>query len=248
MELGLQDRVVIVTGAARGIGAAIADGFETEGAAVVRVDVGEAAGVRTCDVTSAEAVRSVVADVDAEYGRIDVLVNNAGILAEGPLETMDPALWQRTFDVNVTGVLHTCQAVIPVMKRARWGRILNAASFAAIVPSLGAAAYAASKAAVAHMSRTLAGELGAWGITVNSYAPGMVPTGMNHFADLDDDATARRLDQLTIRRWGTPEEIADALCFLASERAGYITGTMVDLSGGKFATQDPGGGHRAPYA
>jgi 3-oxoacyl-[acyl-carrier protein] reductase len=125
------------------------------------------------------------------------------------------------------------------MKRQRSGRILNAASFAAIVPSVGSAAYAASKAAVASFTRVLASELGPWGITANSYAPGMVPTELNHFADLPDAAQARLLDTLSIRRWERPDDVADLLVFLASDAAGYITGTLVDVSGGKLATQLP---------
>lgn len=249
MDLGLTGRVALVTGAGRGIGAAIATALEAEGAAAVRLDISgtDDGPVRHCDVTSPDSARSAVAAVVREFGRVDVLVNNAGIVADAPLESIDVALWQRVFDVNVTGVLNMCQAVIPELKRRRWGRIVNAASFAAIVPSLGASAYAASKAAVVQLGRTLAGELGGWGITVNSYAPGMVPTEMNRFADLDDVAAAPRLDQVTLGRWGTAEEVAAAVCFLASEPAGYITGTLLDVSGGKFATQTPGAARRPPY-
>jgi 3-oxoacyl-[acyl-carrier protein] reductase len=125
------------------------------------------------------------------------------------------------------------------MKAAGRGRIINAASFAAIIPSIGAAAYGASKAAVVQFTRVLAGELGPWNITVNAYAPGMIPTAMNGFAELPDDQQSRLLDTLTLRRWETPDDVADLLCFLASDHAGYITGALVDVSGGKFATQMP---------
>jgi NAD(P)-dependent dehydrogenase (short-subunit alcohol dehydrogenase family) len=141
--------------------------------------------------------------------------------------------------VNVGGVFHCCRAVAPVMKRQGAGRILNAASFAAIVPSIGSAAYAASKAAVAQFTRVLAGELGPWNITVNAYAPGMVPTQMNGFAEMDEAAQSRLLDTLSIRRWERPDDVADLLCFLASDAAGYITGALLDVSGGKLATQIP---------
>ena len=132
-----------------------------------------------------------------------------------------------------------CRAVIPIMKAQQSGRIINAASFAAIVPSVGSAAYAAAKAAVVQLSRTLAGELGPWNITVNAYAPGMIPTAMNGFDTHGPAAQDRLLDTLTLRRWGTAEEVADLVCFLASDAAGYITGTLVDVSGGKLATQLP---------
>ena len=129
------------------------------------------------------------------------------------------------------------------MKRQRAGRIVNAASFAAIVPSLGSAAYAASKAAVVQLTRTLAGELGPWNITVNSYAPGMIPSGINTFASMSPPEQERLLDTLTLRRWGEAGEVADLVCFLASDAARYITGTLIDVSGGKLATQFP----RAAY-
>jgi 3-oxoacyl-[acyl-carrier protein] reductase len=104
---------------------------------------------------------------------------------------------------------------------------------------VGAAAYGASKAAVVQLTRVMASELGPWGITVNSYAPGMIPSAMNGFTELPDATQQRLLDTLSLRRWETADDIADLLCFLASDKAGYITGTLVDVSGGKLATQDP---------
>jgi 3-oxoacyl-[acyl-carrier protein] reductase len=117
--------------------------------------------------------------------------------------------------------------------------ILNAASFAAIIPCIGSAAYAASKAGVYQFTRVLAGELGPWDITVNAYAPGMIPTTLNHFDELPQDKQDLLLDTLTLRRWGKKEDIAQLICFLASDSASYITGTMIDISGGKLATQVP---------
>jgi len=243
MELGLTGRVVVITGAGRGIGAQMVSTFAKEGAVVVSLDIAggqaDASLAMQCDVTDPADVASKVKATLQQCGRIDVLVNNAGVVAQSPVESMHIDAWKRVFDVNVHGVFNTCQAVIPAMKSQRWGRILNAASFAAIIPTVGGAAYAASKAAVVQFSRVLAGELGPWGITVNSYAPGMVPTTMNAFADLDEPAAARKLDQLTIRRWGTAEEVADAVCFLASDRASYVTGSLFEISGGKLATQAP---------
>jgi 3-oxoacyl-[acyl-carrier protein] reductase len=136
------------------------------------------------------------------------------------------------------------QAVAEVMKPRRRGRILNAASFAAIVPSVGSAAYAASKAAVVQFTRVLASELGPYEVTVNAYAPGMVPTAMNGFADLPPAAAGELLDTLSLRRWESPDDVADLLVFLASDAASYITGTLVDVSGGKLATQIPARAHR----
>jgi 3-oxoacyl-[acyl-carrier protein] reductase len=111
------------------------------------------------------------------------------------------------------------------------------------MPTVGGAAYGSSKAAVAHFTRVIAGELGPWGITANAYAPGMIPTEMNHFAERPEAVQERLLDMLTIRRWGSKDDIANLICFLASDQAEYITGTLIDVSGGKFATQQP----RAAY-
>ena len=254
MLIDLRDRVVLVTGAGGGIGRTIAGTFAADGAAVVALDLSRddldvltsdlaAAGAtvvpEVADVCDPAAVEAVVARAVERFGRVDVLVNNAGLNVEGRLEELDAAAWDRCFAVNVRGTFTTCRAVAPVMKEQRAGRILNAASFAAIVPSVGASAYAASKAAVVQFTRVIAGELGPWGITANSYAPGMIPTAMNGFADLPPEAASRKLDTLSLRRWGSAQDVANLLCFLASDLAGYITGTLVDVSGGKLATQDP---------
>ena len=254
MIIDLQDRVVLVTGAGRGIGRTIAETFARDGASVVALDLNaedvdhletelSASGATVmpvaCDVRDAAAVDAVVGEVVQRFGRLDVLINNAGINVEGRLEELDAAAWDRCFEVNVRGTFTTCRAVAPVMKAQRSGPILNAASFAAIVPSVGSSAYAASKAAVVQFTRTIAGELGPWGITANSYAPGMIPTAMNGFADLPPDEQAKKLDTLSLRRWGDAQDVANLLCFLASDLASYITGTLVDVSGGKLATQSP---------
>ena len=125
------------------------------------------------------------------------------------------------------------------MERQKQGRIINAASFAAIVPSLSGSAYAASKAGVVAFTRVLAGEVGPWNITAKCYAPGMIPTQMNHFAEATKEKQERLLDTLTLRKWGEKEDIARLVCFLASDLAGYITGAMIDISNGELATQTP---------
>jgi 3-oxoacyl-[acyl-carrier protein] reductase len=249
MLLDLADRVVVITGAGRGIGRVIAETFQREGSVVVGLDVevralewlptSEKAAAFACDVRDTGQISRVVADIVGRFGRIDVLVNNAGIFVEGLVENLDDDAWDRCFDVNVGGTFKMCRAVIPAMKMQRSGRIINAASFAAIVPSVGSAPYAASKSAVVQFTRTLAGELGPWNITANSYAPGMIPTAMNGFAEMSRAHQDRLLDTLTLRRWGEAQEVADLVCFLASDAARYITGTLVDVSGGKLATQLP---------
>ena len=251
MLLDLADRVVVLTGAGRGIGRVIAETFLRERSVVVGLDVEigtlewlprsedvRAAGF-ACDVRDGARIDAVVAEVLERFGRIDVLVNNAGVFVDGLVEELDGDRWDLCFDVNVGGTFRMCRAVIPAMKAQKSGRIINAASFAAIVPSVGSSAYAASKAAVVQFTRTLAGELGPWDITANAYAPGMIPTAMNGFADMSQAQQDRLLDTLALRRWGEPDEVADLVCFLASDAARYITGTLVDVSGGKLATQLP---------
>jgi len=259
MHLDLSGRVAIVTGGGRGIGREIARTFAREGVTVVVMDfrqdlLDEVAaewakegwpGLQiNGDVRLRQDCQDVVAAADKAFGRIDILVNNAGVASGTKVEELPEEIWDDNFDTNTKGVMLMCQAVIPVMKRQKSGRILNAASYAAITPSIGGAAYAASKYAVEGFTRVLAGELGPWEITVNSYAPGMVPTLMNRFADRSEPDKERLLDTLTIRRWERPDDVAKLLVFLASDQAAYITGTLIDVSGGKLATQMPWVVHR----
>jgi len=243
MIIDVSKKVTVITGAGRGIGRAILETFAAEGAVTIGLDARPADALpgefKLVDVRDLAGVERAMAEVVEAYGRIDVLINNAGIDIGGQVESFPLETWDRLFDVNVKGVFHCCRTVIPVMKRQRAGRILNAASFAAIVPAAGSAAYAATKAAVAQFSRALAGELGPWNITVNAYAPGMIPTDINGFANRPVAEQERLLDTLTLRHWGEKADIAQLLCFLASDLAGYITGTLIDASGGKLATQLP---------
>ena len=254
MHIDLAGRVVIVTGAGRGIGRSIAREFAAEGAVVAAFDVRQdlldevtlewkESGWRglqqLCDVRDSAQIAAAVRAVDEVFGRVDVLINNAGVASGSRVDVLPEEIWDRNFDINTKGTFLTCQAVVPIMKRQRSGRILNASSFAAIIPAVGGAAYAASKAAVLSLTRVLAGELGPWNVTVNAYAPGMIPTEMNHFAERPEADQKRLLDTLTLRRWGEPKDVANLLCFLASDQAAYITGAMIDVSGGKFATQFP---------
>ncbi len=254
MEIVLRGKVAIVTGAGRGIGREIAETLAREGATTVVTDIrqdllddvaaefgrqGWTGRQYICDVRDAARTRAVVDDVARTCGRIDVLVNNAGVAPGGPVETLSEEAWDLNLDVNLKGTFLMCQAVMPVMKRQRSGRIINAASFAAILPITGSAAYAASKAGVHYFTRALAGELGPWNVTVNCYAPGMIPTEINRFRELPPERQRRLLDTLTFRRWGETRDVANLICFLASDLAGYITGTMIDVSGGKLATQIP---------
>jgi 3-oxoacyl-[acyl-carrier protein] reductase len=239
MKIDLQNKIVLVTGAARGIGAGIAESLTAEGAHVVAIDLPGTDVEWHCDVTDTASVQSMMDGILKRFGTVDVLVNNAGINAPGGIESIDADFAEKCFAVNVGGVLRMAQAVLPTMKANGHGRIINAASFAAIMPAIGGGVYAASKAAVVQLTRAMAGELGPWNITVNAYAPGMIPTSMNGFASMPEERQAELLRTLTLRRWGTPKDVADLVCFLASDAASYITGALIDVSGGKFATQMP---------
>ncbi len=254
MLIDLTGQVAIVTGGGRGIGRDLVLRFASEGITTVALDVnqtdldslgaeldalGATSSQFVCDITKFARIEEVVAEVTRRYGRIDILVNNAGVTATGPIETLSEEAWRLCHDVNLTGTFLMTKAVIPIMKSQHSGRIINASSFAAIIPSVAHAAYASSKAAVAHFTRAVAGELGPWDITVNAYAPGMVPTELNHFTERAQSEQDILMDTLTLRRWGSKEDIGNLLCFLASEQASYITGTLIDVSGGKLATQVP---------
>lgn len=261
MLIDLKGKVAIVTGAGRGIGNEIARTLAAEGVTVVvtdiRQDLLDAVAAESqgkgwpglqllCDVRKSADNAAVVAAVEQAFGRLDILVNNAGVAGGARVETLTEETWDLNLDINLKGTFLMCQAVIPIMKRQRSGRILNAASYAAITPSIGSAAYASSKSGVEAFTRVLAGELGPFDVTVNCYAPGMIPTSMNGFANRTDAEKERLLDTLTLRRWGSPQDVANLICFLSSDLASYITGTMIDVSGGKLATQMPWLAHREP--
>ncbi|WP_308638780.1 SDR family NAD(P)-dependent oxidoreductase [Paenibacillus silvisoli] len=260
MIIDLNGKVAIVTGAGRGIGRHIALTLAKEGVIAIGTDnrqellddlalefaEQQLAGAQfLCDVRDAERIAEVVKEVQSRFGRVDILVNNAGVASGGTVETLKEEIWDANMDINLKGTFLMCQAVVPYMKAQRSGRILNAASFAAIVPAYGSAAYASSKAAVKQFTRVLAGELGPYDITVNCYSPGMIPTDMNSYAKQPEERQQRLLDTLTLRRWGNKDDIASLICFLASDLAGYITGTMIDISGGKLTTQIPGMAYEA---
>ncbi|MGH3195187.1 MAG: SDR family NAD(P)-dependent oxidoreductase [Streptosporangiaceae bacterium] len=241
----LQDRIAIVTGAGRGIGRAIAEKLASEGATVVATDLDEAAAKQTAadlggdavgigtDVTSLESVTAMVEDVRARFGRIDVLVNNAGWDKAGPFLDSEPQVWDRIVAINLYGVLHTCRTVLPVMAEQGHGAVVNIGSDAGRVGSSGEAVYSAAKGGVIAFTKTIARELARHKVRANCVCPG--PTDTALFADFAGDDTRLRdalVRAIPFRRLAQPEDIAGVVAFLASDDAGYVTGQTVSVSGG----------------
>ena len=248
-------RTAIVTGAAHGFGRAIALALAGQGAAVWACDViaeelqeterlcriaGGACTARMVDVRDRVAVTAFVADAGSASGRVDILVNNAGgVLGQvgRPLEEVSPEAWKSIFEVNVDAAFHFAQAVAPGMKAARWGRIVNISSGAGLGISLtGIQAYTSAKAAQIGLTRQLAHELGPWGITVNSIAPGFVrsnPDTERQWAAYGAEGQRELVERIALRRLGRPDDIAYGVLFFASERAGWITGQVLSIDGGR---------------
>lgn len=240
----LKDRVAIITGAGRGIGATIARRFAAAGAMVVCTDIeeepvekivseiksaGGQAGSARVDVSSKGVVESLVSQVLLKYDRIDILINNAGITADSLSIKMSEAAWDRVIAVNLKGTWIPSQAVIRPMRKRRWGRIINTSSVAAL-GNPGQANYSASKGGVISLTKTLSLELAKSGITVNAVAPGAIMTPM--LEKVSEATREEFLKQIPMRRFGTPEDIASLHLFLCSESASYITGQVIFVDGG----------------
>lgn len=237
-------RVAIVTGAGRGIGAAIAAELAARGAKVAALEadptLARQAGAILCDVADRAAVDAACTRVEAELGPVDILVNNAGISPKhdgraAPAFEMDPAEWDRVLAVNLTGAWNLVRRLTPGMVAQRWGRIVNQSSIAgkAFTPIVGCH-YAATKAALIGLTRHLAGELGPHGITVNAIAPGRIATPMVAVAGGATNAAV--VAGTPLRRLGTPEEVARAACFLTGPDAEFVTGQTIDVAGGWMMT------------
>ncbi|HEX2010698.1 MAG TPA: 3-oxoacyl-ACP reductase FabG [Roseateles sp.] len=245
MSQRLSNKVCIITGAAQGIGLATALKFAREGAIVVACDIKPAAvdaAVTQChalgaetlgftlDVTQREQVDAVVAAVKARYGRIDVLVNNAGITKDARLQKMSLAQFDAVIDVNLRGVFHCAQAVADQMTAQGAGVILNASSVVGIYGNFGQTNYAASKFGVIGFTKTWARELGPKGVRVNAVAPGFIETPI--LATIPDKVIEQMQAHVPLKRLGRPEEIANVYAFLASDEASYVNGAVLEVSGG----------------
>jgi 3-oxoacyl-[acyl-carrier protein] reductase len=231
----LKDRICIVTGAAQGIGAATVARLAAEGAIVIGCDRREQplAGAAACygvDVTDRAQVDAMVASVLAAHGRIDVLVNNAGITKDARLVKMTQDQFDAVIDVNLRGVFHCAQAVAPAMIEQGRGVILNASSVVGIYGNFGQTNYAASKFGVIGFTKTWSRELGPKGIRVNAVAPGFVQTPI--LETIPDKVMQQMRDQVPLQRLGRPEEIASVYAFLASDDASYVNGAVIEVSGG----------------
>jgi 3-oxoacyl-[acyl-carrier protein] reductase len=246
MKFELDGKVALVTGASRGIGEAIAIKLGESGATVLcaarsvdrvkevasRITAAGGKGVAVeLDISSPDAREKVKALIE-EHERIDVLVNNAGVTADDLFIRMKPEAWDSVIRTNLDSMFHVTQEVVKKMIRTRWGRVINITSVVGLSGNPGQTNYAASKAGIVGFTKALALEVGSRNVTVNAVAPGFVVTAMTDA--MTDQAKASMEERIALRRLGTPEDVAAAVAFLASEEAGYITGHVLNVSGGLY--------------
>lgn len=243
----LEGKVALVTGASRGIGAAVAEQLGAAGAVVVGTATSQSGADRITErlasrgvtgegmvlnVTDAESIASVLADMKARYGVPAILVNNAGITKDNLLMRMNDDEWFDVINTNLSSVYRLSKAVLRGMMKARWGRIINISSVVGAMGNPGQSNYAASKAGVAGFARSLAAEVGSRGITVNTVAPGFIDTDMTRA--LPEEQRRQLLDKIPLGRLGQPEEIASVVAFLASDAGGYVSGETIHVNGGMY--------------
>jgi 3-oxoacyl-[acyl-carrier protein] reductase len=241
-----KDRVAIVTGGARGIGKAVGSAFVREGAKVCLVDAdqgalktakneiqknGEEILALPCDITKSADVKAAVNRVQKTWGRIDILVNNAGIIRRGTIDTVTEEDWDRVIEVNLKGTFNCCKAVAGIMKQQRYGKIVNVSSIAGKMGDITSApGYGPSKAGVDALTKTLARQLAPYGINVNAVSPHAIETEMS--AQWSEERRREIIASIPLGRLGKPEDVAEAVLFLASDDASFITGEILDVNGG----------------
>lgn len=241
----LKDRVAIITGAANGIGYAAASRFAEEGGKVIIADFNETEGSLRhnelleegydvlfvqVDVSNKESVHRMIETVISKYGKIDILINNAGITRDAMLTKMKQEDFQQVLDVNLTGVFNCTQAVVPYMIEQGKGKIISTSSVSGVYGNIGQTNYAAAKAAIIGMTKTWAKELGRKGINVNAVAPGFTETNM--VATVPDKVIESMKTMIPLQRLAKPEDIANAYLFLASDESDYVSGTVLHVDGG----------------
>jgi 3-oxoacyl-[acyl-carrier protein] reductase len=242
----LKNRGAVITGAARGIGKAIALTLVREGAKVALIDVekeriealkeeigkmgGQAIAI-FCNITKNSEVKAMVDRVQRTFGRIDILVNNAGIIRRGTIETVTEEDWDRVIEVNLKGTFNCSQSVVEVMKRQGYGKIVNVSSIAGKMGDITSApGYGSSKAGVDALTKTLARQLAPYGINVNAVSPHAIETEMS--AQWSEERRKEIIASIPLGRLGKPEDVAEAVLFLASDQASFITGEILDVNGG----------------
>ncbi|MFX0546980.1 3-oxoacyl-[acyl-carrier-protein] reductase [Roseovarius sp. S1116L3] len=238
----LTGKTALVTGASGGIGGEIArvlhaagatvglSGTRTEPLEALAKELGERAHVLPCNLSDKDAVEALPKQAIEAMGSLDILVNNAGITRDQIFMRMSDDEWQSVLDVNLTSTMRLCRGVMRPMMKARWGRIINISSIVGATGNPGQANYAASKAGVVGMTKSIAYEVASRGITANAVAPGFIATAMTE--KLTDDQKAKINGQIPAARMGTPGEIAAAVLYLASDEAGYVTGSTLHVNGG----------------
>ena len=242
----LKNKIALVTGAGRGIGRAIAIAFAEEGAEVIInyngseerakevkqtiEENGGKASIYKCNVSDFVACEAMIKDIVKEYGHLDILVNNAGITKDGLIMKMKEEDFDSVLNVNLKGTFNTIRHSARQMLKQRSGKIINISSVSGILGNVGQANYAASKAGVIGLTKTMARELGSRGITVNAIAPGFVDTEMTEV--LSEEIRENACKQIILGRFGKPEDIANTAVFLASDKADYITGQVISVDGG----------------
>jgi 3-oxoacyl-[acyl-carrier protein] reductase len=244
-EKTLSGEIVLVTGASRGIGAAIADELAAQGATVIGTATSDAGATaigerlaavgghgRMLNVTDGASIDALVDDIAKQFGPVSILVNNAGITRDNLLMRMKDEDWNAILDTNLTSVYRTSKAVMRAMMKARRGRIINIASVVGVTGNAGQANYAAAKAGIIAFSKSLAKEIGSRGITVNVVAPGFIDTDMTKA--LPEAAREGLIGQIALGRLGEPADIARAVAFLAGPSAAYITGETLHVNGGMY--------------